>query len=157
VYFVQFGFAIPWQEKVVGVFVRFSCAASPTDLPSISNWWSGILLLFLLGFFWVIEKRLDRKIHRHNRRIILLAPFLAFTHRVSVCNFATSFTNEYKPFLEQCSLYNTILNFIIPVYYSEFILGFILGVIHHLWAIIPTVFILIIAVLVWMPTDLSGQ
>jgi hypothetical protein len=57
-----------------------------------------------------------------------------------------SFTYEYKPFLDNVLYIIIVLSFIIPVFYSEFILGFILGMTYTFGAIIPTVFILIIAV-----------
>ena len=58
-----------------------------------------------------------------------------------------SFTNEYKPFLNNVLYILILLSFFIPIYYSEFILGFILGMTYTFGAIIPTVFILIIAVI----------
>lgn len=104
----------------------------------------------LLGFFCVGLKRdLIKKFHRHNRRITLLAPFFGFflTGLVFGILLSTSFTNEYKPFLDNVLYIIIVLSFIIPVYYSEFILGFILGMTYTFGAIIPTVFILIIAVI----------
>lgn len=56
-----------------------------------------------------------------------------------------SFTNNYKPFLDNVLYLLLLLCFIIPVFYSEFILGFILGMTYTFGAILPTVFILIIA------------
>jgi hypothetical protein len=58
-----------------------------------------------------------------------------------------SFTYEYKPFLDNVLYIIIVLSFIIPVFYSEFILGFILGMTYTFGAVLPTVFILIIAVI----------
>ena len=120
------------------------------DLPSISNWWSGILLPTLTWFLLCrIEKKLDKKISQTQQTnnffstvFWLFLTGLAFGILLSI-----SFTNEYKPFLDNVLYIIIILSFIIPVYYSEFILGFILGMTYTFGAIIPTVFILIIAVI----------
>lgn len=58
-----------------------------------------------------------------------------------------AFTKEYKPFLDNVLYILIALGFIIPIYNSEFILGFILGMTFTFGAIIPTVFILIMAVI----------
>ena len=120
------------------------------DLPSISNWWSGILLPILTWFLLSrIEKRLDKnnsqtpKTNNSFSTIFwLFITGLAFGILLS-----TSFTYEYKPFLDNVLYLIIILSFIIPVYYSEFILGFILGMTYTFGAIIPTVFILIVAII----------
>ena len=120
------------------------------DLPSISNWWSGILLPILTWFLLSrIEKRLDRKNSQtqQTNNSFSTVFWLFITGLVFGILLSTSFTNEYKPFLDNVLYIIIILSFIIPVYYSEFILGFILGMTYTFGAIIPTVFILIVAVI----------
>ncbi|MFV8355740.1 hypothetical protein ACNQGB_06110 [Flavobacterium sp. XS1P32] len=120
------------------------------DLPSISNWWSGILLPTLTWFLLCrIEKRLDKKIsHTQQTNIAFSTVFWLFMTGLAFgILLSTSFTNEYKPFLDNVLYIIIVLSFIIPVYYSEFILGFILGMTYTFGAIIPTVFILIVAVI----------
>lgn len=120
------------------------------DLPSISNWWSGILLPILTWFLLSrIEKRLDKNISqtKQTNNAVSTVFWLFITGLVFGILLSTSFTNEYKPFLDNVLYVIIILSFIIPVYYSEFILGFILGMTYTFGAIIPTVFILIVAVI----------
>ncbi len=120
------------------------------DLLSISNWWSGILLPTLTWFLLCrIEKRLDKKISQTQQmnNFIRKVFWLFLTGLVFGILLSTSFTNEFKPFLDNVLYIIIILSFIIPVYYSEFILGFILGMTYTFGAIIPTVFILIVAVI----------
>lgn len=120
------------------------------DLPSISNWWSGILLPILTWFLLSrIEKRLDKNISqtKQTNNAVSTVFWLFITGLVFGILLSTSFTNEYKPFLDNVLYVIIILSFIIPVYYSEFILGFILGMTYTFGAIIPTVFILTVAVI----------
>ena len=120
------------------------------DLPSISNWWSGILLPILTWFLLSrIEKRIDRKISQtqQTNKAVSTVFWLFITGLAFGILLSTSFTNEYKPFLDNVLYIIIILSLIIPVYYSEFILGFILGMTYTFGAIIPTVFILIVAVI----------
>ena len=120
------------------------------DLPSISNWWSGILLPILTWFLLSrIEKRLDKNISqtKQTNNAVSTVFWLFITGLVFGILLSTSFTNEYKPFLDNVLYVIIILSFIIPVYYSEFILGFILGMTYTFGAVIPTVFILTVAVI----------
>jgi hypothetical protein len=120
------------------------------DLPSISNWWSGILLPILTWFLLSrIEKRLDKNISqtKQTNNAVSTVFWLFITGLVFGILLSTSFTNEYKPFLDNVLYVIIILSFIIPVYYSEFILGFILGMTYTFGAMIPTVFILIVAII----------
>ena len=103
-----------------------------------------ILTWFLLSR---IEKRLDKKISQtqQTNNSISKVFWLFITGLVFGILLSTSFINEYKPFSDNVLYIIIVLSFIIPVYYSEFILGFILGMTYTFGAIIPTVFILIIA------------
>ena len=60
---------------------------------------------------------------------------------------ALSFTNDYKLFLDNVIYIFLLVSFIVPIYYAEFIVGFILGMTYTFGAILPTIFILIIATL----------
>lgn len=120
------------------------------DLPSISNWWSGILLPMLTWFLLSrIEKRLDKnqsQTPQLNNSISKVFWFFLIGLVFGVL-LSTSFAYEYKPFLDNVLYLLIALSFIIPVYYSEFMLGFILGMTYTFGAIIPTVFILVVAVI----------
>lgn len=58
---------------------------------------------------------------------------------------AVSFTNAYKLFLDNVLYIFLLTSFVVPIYYAEFILGFIFGMSYTFGAILPTIFILIIA------------
>lgn len=145
--FLIFGF-IFWEHFHGGVTSHH--LLHQQDLPSISNWWSGILLPILTWFLLSrIEKRIDRKISQtqQTNKAVSTVFWLFITGLAFGILLSTSFTNEYKPFLDNVLYIIIILSLIIPVYYSEFILGFILGMTYTFGAIIPTVFILIVAVI----------
>jgi hypothetical protein len=118
------------------------------NLPAISNWWSGILLPILT---WIllgkiksrIEKQTKTDSHYKSEMTSILGRFsigLVFGIILSV-----SFINNYKPFLDNVLYLLLILSFIIPIFFSEFILGFVLGMTYTFGAILPTAFILIMA------------
>ena len=118
------------------------------SLPAISNWWSGLLLPV---FTWFLlsrtEKRLDKQAlqvkHTHNLQDQVLKLFIAGL--VLGALIATSFTNGYSVILDNVPYIILMLSFIIPIYYAEFILGFILAMTFTFGAILPTVFILLLA------------
>lgn len=120
------------------------------DLPEISNWWSGLLLPVLT---WIllgrIEKRLDKQDslmqQAKNPNIKIIGLFLCGL--IFGILIAASFTNDYKLFLDNVLYILLVLSLIFPIYYSEFILGFIFGMTYTFGAILPTIFILIIAAL----------
>lgn len=118
------------------------------ELPAISNWWSGVLLPILA---WILLSRIEKRLSKQspqthqpnnqNRKILgLFIIGLIFAIFIAV-----SFTNEYTPILDNVIYLFLLLSLIIPIYYAEFILGFILGMAYTFGAILPTVFILIMA------------
>ncbi|MFN8712480.1 MAG: hypothetical protein ACK5Z2_06480 [Bacteroidota bacterium] len=145
--FLIFGFLF-WEHFHGGVTSHH--ILHQEDLPSISNWWSGLLLPILTWFLLSrIEKRLDKKNSQTQQTNNSISKVFWFflTGLVLGVLLSISFTNEYEPFLNNVLYILIVLSFIIPIYYSEFILGFILGMTYTFGAIIPTVFILIIAVI----------
>jgi hypothetical protein len=60
---------------------------------------------------------------------------------------AISFTNNFKIFLDNVLYIFLVLGFIIPLFSSEFILAFILGMVYTFGAILPTAFVLVMAVI----------
>jgi hypothetical protein len=145
--FLIFGFLF-WEHFHGGVTSHH--ILHQQDLPSISNWWSGLLLPILTWFLLSrIEKRLDKKNSQtqQTNNAISKVFWIFLIGLVFGVLLSTSFINDYKPFLDNVLYILILLSFIIPIYYSEFILGFILGMTYTFGAIIPTVFILIIAVI----------
>ncbi len=120
------------------------------NLPSISNWWSGLLLPILT---WFLLRRIEKRLNKNNSHTLQTNSsigkvlWIFLTGLVFAVLLSISFTYEYKPFLDNVPYIIIILSFIIPLYYSEFILGFILGMTYTFGAILPTAFILIMAVI----------
>ena len=145
--FLIFGFLL-WEHFHKGVTNHH--VLRQQDFPSISNWWGGLLLPILTWFLLSrIEKRIDiQSLNAQQTNKFISKIFWMFlTGLVFGVLLSISFTNEYKPFLNNVLYILILLSFFIPIYYSEFILGFILGMTYTFGAIIPTVFILIIAVI----------
>ena len=119
------------------------------DLPEISNWWGGLLLPILT---WLLLSKIENRISKQDsltqqtkdQNIKILGLFLLGL--IFGIVLATSFMNDYKPFLNNVLYIFLVLSLIVPIYYSEFILGFVLGMTYTFGAILPTIFILIIAV-----------
>lgn len=120
------------------------------DLPEISNWWGGLLLPVLT---WILLGRIERRLNKQdlltqrtkNKNIKIIGLFLLGL--ILGISIVLSFANDYKLFLDNVLYVFLVLSLIFPLYYSEFILGFILGMTYTFGAILPTIFILIIAAL----------
>ena len=120
------------------------------DLPEISNWWSALLLPILI---WLLLRKIENRISEQDlliqqaksQNIKIFGRF--FLGLILGIVLAVSFTNDYKPFLDNVLYIFLILSLIIPIYYSEFIFGFVLAMTYTFGAILPTFFILIIAAL----------
>ena len=120
------------------------------DLPEISNWWGGLLLPALT---WILLGRIEKRLTKQdsltqqakNQNIAFIRLFLLGL--IFGILIAVSFTNGYKIFLDNVLYVFLVLSLIFPIYYSEFILGFILGMTYTFGAILPTIFVLIIAAL----------
>lgn len=118
------------------------------DLPEISNWWGGLLLPVLT---WILMGRIEKRLNKQgsltqqtqNQNIKIIGLFLlGLLLGISI---VVSFTNGYKLFLDNVLYVFLVFSLIFPLYYAEFILGFIIGMTYTFGAILPTIFILIIA------------
>jgi len=120
------------------------------NLPGISNLWGAFLLPLLT---WIllgkiktkIEKRKSPSLQPNNEwsrifRLFLIG--LTFGIVLSV-----SFTYDYKLFLDNVLYLLLVLSLFLPIYYAEFILGFVLSMTYTFGAIIPTAFVLIVAII----------
>lgn len=118
------------------------------DLPEISNLWGALLLPILT---WLLLSKMEKRVHKQNSqkrqaqnpKIKIYGLFLLSL--ILGISLASSFTNDYKPFLDNVLYIFLLISLIVPTYYAEFILGFILGMTYTFGAILPTIFILIIA------------
>lgn len=119
-------------------------------LPEISNWWGGLLIPVLT---WIllgkVEKRLNKQdslTQQSKKQNIQILGLLLSGLFLGIL-IAISFTNNYQLFLDNILYVFLVCSLFFPIYYSEFILGFILGMTYTFGAILPTIFILIIAAL----------
>lgn len=120
------------------------------DLPEISNWWGGLWLPILT---WVLSGRIEKRLNKQdslaqkNKNQLIKIIRLFLLGLILGILIVVSFTNDYKFFLDNVLYVFLVLSLIFPIYYAEFILGFILGMTYTFGAILPTIFILIIAAL----------
>ena len=120
------------------------------ELPEISNWWGGLLLpvltWFLLGR---VQKRIDKQLligpEPKHYRFQIISYFI--TGLCLAILLVIAFINNYTPFLENVPYIFLLLSLFIPIYFSEFILGFILGMSYTFGVILPTAFVLILTIL----------
>jgi uncharacterized protein YacL len=117
------------------------------DLPEISNWWGAVLLPILA---WIVSGRIEKRITNQgstnqNQSLTIIGLFIAGLFLGILI--ALAFINNYKPFLDNVPYIFLLLSLFIPIFYSEFILGFILGMAYTFGTILPTVFILILSFL----------
>ena len=119
------------------------------DMPGISNWWSGILLPVLA---WVLLGKIKNRIEKqgmldrqqYKSKMMRVLGLFSVGLLIGII-LSVSFTNNYKPFLDNVLYLLFILSFIVPVFFPEFILGFVLGMTYTFGAILPTAFVLILA------------
>lgn len=118
------------------------------NLPSISNWWSAVLLPV---FTWILLTRIENRLKKQNlpnstpsdksSMVKILALF--FVGLSMAILITISFVLDIKPISDNLLYLFLVLSFVLPIYYSEFILGFILGMTYIFGAILPTGFVLL--------------
>jgi hypothetical protein len=118
------------------------------DLPGISNWW-GLLSLPLLGWicFQRIQKRWQQEKQTENNQakairhcIFGFSGALVFGIVLSI-----AFLGGHNVFLNYQVDSLLLLFLLVPIYRSEYILGFVLGMTVTFGAIIPTVLAFVVA------------
>lgn len=119
------------------------------DLPQISNWWGGLLLPMLT---WILLFKIENRLRKQapnstqeakNQMIRIL--WLFFVGLLLGILLVIAFLNDYQPFLDNVLYLFLILSLVVPIYYAEFILGFVLGMTYTFGTMLPTAFILILA------------
>lgn len=118
------------------------------DLPAISNWWNALVLPVLA---WILTGRIKRRVEQQtagaeqNRSVTkgIVTRFIAGLLFGIVL--AVSFVLDVKLFLDNVLYLLLILALLIPIYFAEFMLGFVLGMTYTFGAVLPTAFILIMA------------
>jgi hypothetical protein len=111
------------------------------DMPSISNWWGGLLLPLLTYFsLYPIKKRLfltgeNTIISPKQLLFVLLLFFAGLLYAGSMAYCFLTDKEEINGILFQ-GLF--ILALIFPLYRAEFFLGFVMGLTYTFGAILPT-------------------
>ena len=117
------------------------------DLPEISNWWGALLLPALT---WTLLSRIKRRIKKQHSssespgEIFKMLRLFIIGLIVGMA-LAISFTYSFKFFLDNVLYIFLILGLLVPIFYSEFILGFIVSLTYTFGAVLPTAFVLIVA------------
>jgi hypothetical protein len=118
------------------------------DLPKISNWWGALMLPLLT---WLMTSRTEKRMYEkasnadNDKQELFATGQRLLVGLLFGLALAISFTNDFKFFLDNILYVVFILCLLMPVYYAEFILGFVLGMTYTFGAILPTAFVLIIA------------
>lgn len=144
---IMLGFLF-WEHVNGGVISHHLLGKS--DLPSVSNWWGGLWMPMLT---WILLGRIEKRFEKQSSQTQPSSHFfqkvfwLFLTGLIFGILLSTSFSYQYKPFLDNVLYILLILSFFIPIYYAEYILGFILGMTFTFEALIPSVFMLVIAII----------
>lgn len=119
------------------------------DLPSISNWWGGIILPSLT---WFLSYRIQTSvIQNNNRGESSLSQSLATLSIRFVSAFlfglllAVFFTTGYSQGSDYLVMALLPLALFFPLYKAEFMLGFIIGMTYTFGVVLPTMFSCIVA------------
>lgn len=119
------------------------------DLPAISNWWSGLVLPLLTLFVtYRIQKRLTRNDQELNHskipNDIIYGFLIALTFGVLLSLF---FTLGYSNLTNYMMLGLILSTLFVPIYRSECLLGFVIGMTYTVGAVLPTGVGLILALI----------
>jgi hypothetical protein len=120
------------------------------DLPSFSNWWSGLLLPILTWFlFSRMKKRLDSDKEKSSRLlnipINILYGFIGALFFGIVLSIFFSLGSEEVPFYMMMGLFVTALFF--PIYRGECFLGFVIGMTFTFGGVLPIGIVSILALI----------
>ncbi|RNI27874.1 hypothetical protein EFA69_17425 [Rufibacter immobilis] len=135
-----------WEHGQGGVGSHHLLAQQ--SLPAISNWWGGLLLPVLT---WYLVGRTEKRLGHQASQVKPWSSLRSQVLRLFITGLvlgvliAVSFSNGYSLFLDNVPYLIVALSLLIPIYYAEFILGFILGMTVTFGVILPTLFILLLA------------
>ncbi|OED35591.1 hypothetical protein AB832_06260 [Flavobacteriaceae bacterium (ex Bugula neritina AB1)] len=104
------------------------------DFPAISNWWGGITLPI---FTWILLYRIKQRVDTYNSYDSLHSIFYGF---IGMLLFGISLSYFFSigseiPGYMMIGLF--VLSFMIPVYRSEYFLGFVISTAYMFGAILP--------------------
>lgn len=111
------------------------------DMPSVSNWWGGLLLPLLTYFsLYRIQKRLEWAIENgiipaQKRQFVLLLFIAALMYGGTMAYCFETDKEDINGILFQGL---SFLALIFPLYRAEFFLGFVIGMTYTFGALLPT-------------------
>ena len=111
------------------------------DMPAISNWW-GIILLPTIS--WILLTRAEKRLQpKYGKQWLIKSLPLFFLGVIIALGIAIAFNAKYIALLSNIPYFFILISFFIPIFYAEFMLGFIITMTYTFGVFIPTVFILV--------------
>jgi hypothetical protein len=115
------------------------------DLPTISNWWGGIVVPVITWFLLLrIAKRVNNDSSPSNKLSTTIYNFLAAVVFGVLISYFFSIGSEVPSYLLMLAM---LLSFFIPLFKAEFLLGFIVGMTYTFGGILPVAFGIIFIIL----------
>ena len=105
-----------------------------SDLPSVSNWWGGILLPCLT---WFLVGRINRREGTTNSNAVIGCFVGALVYGIAL---SVSFVNGYEQILSLMGPGLLVVALFFPIYMAQYFLGFVIGMTYTFGAILPTAF-----------------
>ena len=107
------------------------------DLPSISNWWGAIILPLITWFLlYRIQTRIGKSVGLQSKNSLISIGYRILGALVFglIISFSFSIGSELPSYMMIAAI---LIAFFIPLYLSEFLLGYILGTAFTFGVIIP--------------------
>ncbi|HOY13023.1 MAG TPA: hypothetical protein PLY70_07780 [Saprospiraceae bacterium] len=113
------------------------------NLPEISNWW-GVITLPLFSYFLLMrmKKRLNNE--DQNKNLFLLPFFFSLLYAITLAvSFSTGNTKISSLLFQSIPL----IALFFPIYLSEYLLGFIIGLVYTFGGVLPIIIGGVIAII----------
>jgi hypothetical protein len=128
------------------------------DMPSISNWWGGVLLPLLT---WFLLYRIEKRITSENSTLTQFPKSVVYAFVIALLFgvlLSTFFTLRYSDIPGFMLLSVFVIALFLPVYRAECLLGFVVGMTFTFGAVLPTgvgaILVVITFVLYWLARKL---
>ncbi len=128
-----------WEHMHGGVVSHHILHRS--DLPSISNWWGGLIIPVLT---WFLAGRINRQENGLNAKPVIIRLVGAMLYGILL---SVAYFKGIEPLSSLMAPGLLVLALFIRIYKAEYILGFILSMTFAFGAILPTVFAIVMALL----------
>ena len=121
-----------WQHFQGGVPSHHLLQRS--ELPSVSNWWGGIILPFLT---WFLVGRINMRKDIENSNAVIGGFFGALFYGIAL---SVSFVYGFEQISSLMGLGLPIIALFLPIYRPQYFLGFVIGMTYAIGAVLPTGF-----------------